>query len=62
MQVHIERLSWEPVIEHHFTADEGFEGESGEHVEPETETRYVDHRVVGGEVVENVAFGFGAEG
>lgn len=62
MQVHVEGLAWEPVIEHHFAADEGFKWERGEHVEPEAEARDVHHGVVGGEVVKDVAFGLGAEG
>jgi hypothetical protein len=32
MQVHVERLAREPIVEHYFPADEGFEGEGGEHV------------------------------
>lgn len=62
MEVHVERLPGEPVIKHDFSTDEGFERESSEHVESETETRDVDHGVVGGEVVEDVALRKGAEG
>lgn len=62
MQVHVEGFPREPVGEHYFAADEGFEGEGGEHVEAETEARDVYHCVVRGEVVEDVSLGFGAEG
>jgi len=57
MEIHVERFVGEPVVEHYFAADEGFEGEGGEHVEAETETGDVYHGVVGGEVVEDVALG-----
>lgn len=62
MQVHIKRLGREPIVEHDFAADEGFERKSSEHVEAETEACNVDHGVVGGEVIEDVALGEGAEG
>ena len=62
MQVHVEGLAWEPVVEDDLAADEGFEREGGEHVEAEAEAGDVDHRAVGGEVVEDVALGEGAEG
>lgn len=62
MKVHIKRFTGEPIIEHDFSANEGFEGEGSEHVEAETETGYVYHYVVGGEVVEDVALGEGTEG
>lgn len=61
MQVHVERFAGEPVIEHDFSADERFERESGQHVESEAETCDVDHCVVRWKIVEDVAFGFGAE-
>jgi hypothetical protein len=62
VKIHIERFSREPIIEHYFPTDESFEGKSGEHVEPETETSDVDQSIVGGEIVEDVALGEGAEG
>ncbi|PQE07524.1 ribosomal biogenesis Gar2 protein [Rutstroemia sp. NJR-2017a BBW] len=62
MQMHVERVPGEPVVEHDFAADEGFEREGGEHVKAETETREIDEGVGGGEVVEDVAEGEGAEG
>lgn len=36
MAVWVEALIGEPVICHYFSAHEGFEGESGEHVEAKT--------------------------
>jgi hypothetical protein len=57
MQIHVEGFTGEPVIEHYFSADECFERECREHVEAETKTGDVDHRVVGGEVVEDVSLG-----
>ncbi|KAF4625824.1 hypothetical protein G7Y89_g12339 [Cudoniella acicularis] len=62
MQVHVEGFVGEPVIEHDFAADEGFEGEGGEHVEAEAEAGDVHHGAVCGEVVEDVSLGEGAEG
>jgi hypothetical protein len=62
MKVHVERLAGEPVVEHYLPADESFEGEGGEHVQPETETGDVYHGVVGWEVVEDVSLGEGTEG
>lgn len=48
-------------IHHYLAADEGFEGKSGEHVQPKAEAGDVDEGG-GGEVVEYVAIGEGAEG
>ena len=62
MEVHVERLAREPVIEHDFAANKGFQWESGEHVESETEAGDVHHDVVRREVVEYVALGKRAEG
>ncbi|TGO57430.1 hypothetical protein BOTNAR_0201g00160 [Botryotinia narcissicola] len=62
MEMHVEWFAGEPVVEHDFTTDKSFEGEGGEHVEAETETGEVDERVCCGEVVEDVAEGFGTEG
>ncbi|QSZ31574.1 hypothetical protein DSL72_001141 [Monilinia vaccinii-corymbosi] len=62
VQVHVEGFVVEPVVEHDLAADEGFEGEGREHVEAEAEAGEVDERVGGGEVVEHVAEGVGAEG
>lgn len=36
MAVRVEALIGEPVICHYFSAHEGFEGESGQHVEAKT--------------------------
>lgn len=62
MQVHVEGVAGEIVVEHHLAADKGFQRQSGEHVEAETEAGDVDHGVVGGEVVEHVAEGAVAKG
>lgn len=62
MEIHVEGFGGEVVVEHYFAAHECFEGKRGEHVESETETCYVDHDVVSGEVVEHVALGEVAEG
>ncbi|KAM0134030.1 hypothetical protein ACHAP3_005747 [Botrytis cinerea] len=62
MQMHVEWVAGEPVVEHDFATDECFEREGGEHVETEAETGEVDEGVCGGEVVEDVAEGFGTEG
>ncbi len=51
----------EPVVVHHLPAHEALEGQGSEHVEAEAEARDVDQDVVGGEVVEHVALGQGAE-
>lgn len=48
-------------IHHYLAADEGFEGEGGKHVQPEAEAGDVDEGG-GGEVIEHVAVGEGAEG
>jgi len=55
-------LALAEVVEEDFAADEGLEGEGGEHVEAEAEAGEVDEGVGGGEVVEDVALGFVAEG
>ena len=47
---------------HDLAADEAFERQGGEHVEAEAEAGNVDEDVVGGEVVQDVALGQGAEG
>ncbi|KFY44107.1 hypothetical protein V494_01632 [Pseudogymnoascus sp. VKM F-4513 (FW-928)] len=47
-------------IHHYLAADEGFQGEGGEHVQPEAESGEVDEGRVG-EVVKHVAVGEGAE-
>ncbi|TGO86853.1 hypothetical protein BPOR_0272g00110 [Botrytis porri] len=60
--MHVEWFAGKPVVEHYFATDEGFEGEGGEHVETKAETGEVDEGVCGGEVVKDVAKGFGAEG
>ena len=52
----------EPVVLHDFAANKGFQWESGKHVKAEKETRYVDHEVVIGKVVEHIAEGLVAEG
>lgn len=62
MEMHVEGFPWEPVVEHYFAANECFEGEGGEHVEAETETCEVYEGRAGGEIVEHVAEGVGAEG
>lgn len=62
MQVHVERIAGEPVVEHDLAADEGLEGQGGEHVETEAEPGNVHHDVVTREVVEDVTFGERAEG
>ncbi|KFY27226.1 hypothetical protein V493_03628 [Pseudogymnoascus sp. VKM F-4281 (FW-2241)] len=48
-------------IHHDLSAHEGFEGEGGEHVQPEAKAGDVDERG-GGKVVEYVAVGEGTEG
>ena len=50
------------VVQRDFAADEAFERERGQHVQPEAETRDVYHGVVRGEVVEQVSLCQGAEG
>jgi len=62
MEVHVKGFRGEIVIEDYLAADEGFEGESGKHVEAETEASEVHHGVVGGEIIEHVALGQVAEG
>ena len=62
MQVHVERLAREVVVEHDLAADEGLEGQGGEHVEAEAQAGHVDHDVVAGEIVEHVADGLVAKG
>jgi hypothetical protein len=62
MQVHVEWLAGKPVIEHYFSTDESFEREGGKHVEAETETGYIDHGVVGWEIIKDVSLGEGTEG
>ena len=57
MPVGLVGLVWEPVVVHDLPADEAFEREGGEHVEPEAEARDVDDHVVAGEVVQYVAAG-----
>lgn len=46
---------------HNLAADKRLQGHGGEHVEAEAQTCDVDHGVVAGEVVEDVAEGFVAE-
>lgn len=62
MQIHVKRLSWEPIVEHDFPTDERFEWQSRKHIESEAESCHVDHNVVGWEVVENISFGERTEG
>ena len=62
MQVHVKRLAREPIVEDDFAADKGFKWEGSEHVESETKTGDIDHGVVRGKVVKDVAFREGAEG
>lgn len=62
VQIHVEGLAGEVVVEHDLTAHKGLERERREHVEPKTQPRHVDHGVVGGEVVEDVAERLVAEG
>lgn len=50
-----------PIIEHDFSADKSFEGESREHVQAEAEACNINQDVGSGEVVEDVALSFGAE-
>lgn len=57
MKIHVEWFTREPIIEHYFATNEGFEREGSEHVEAKTETGDVDHCIVGREVVEDVALG-----
>lgn len=62
MEVHIERLPREIVVEHDLAADKSLERERGQHVQAETQPRHVDHRVVGGEIIEHIAQGLVAKG
>lgn len=55
MTIHVEGLVREEVCQHHFTADKCLQGQGGEHVEAKAKTCNVDHGVVCGKVVEDIA-------
>ena len=61
MKIHIERLPWEPIVEHHFSAHEGFQWKGCEHIEPEAKTSNVHHGSVNRKIVEDVALCEGAK-
>lgn len=51
-----------PVRQHDFATHKRLEWQRGQHVEPEAQPRNVDHAVVGGEIVEDIAEGLVAKG
>lgn len=62
MPIRLVRFLWEPIVVHDLPADKAFERQGSEHVEAKTEAGDVDDYVIGREVVEDIAFGHGAEG
>ena len=52
---HAERTIGVKVRLHHLSADKGLQGQRRQHVEAEAQPRHVDHGVVCGEVVQDVA-------
>lgn len=62
MSVRLIRLLREPIIVHHLSADETFEGKGGEHIEAKAKSSDVDEDVIGREVVEDISLGEGAKG
>ena len=62
MSVWVIGLIGKPVIVHNFSTNEGFEGQCGEHVKAKAEACNLHHEMaLRGKVVEDVAFGKGAE-
>lgn len=45
-----------PEVVHNLAADEGFEGQRGQHVQAKEKAGDVDHEIVVGEVIEQIAF------
>ena len=62
MPVRLVGFLGEPVIVHDLPTHKAFEGQGSEHVEAKAEAGDIDDYIIRREVVEDVAFGHGAEG